>query len=342
MILGALIFLLTAGALAAAPTNTFVVAAYNVENWVLMERDGQPNQPKPESEKAAVVDVLATIQPDVLGVVELGTTNELAELSRRLAARGLHYPHSEWIQGWDVNRHVALLSRFPITERHSRTDYSYQLGTNTLYHSRGVLDVQIQVTADYSFRTVVAHLKSRRQHELFDDTLMRHAEARLLREHVARALAADPARNLILMGDLNDPPESESLRVILGQPPGQLRDLMPQDRAGRFNTHLWRFRRQWSRIDYLLVSTGMANDYVAGSARIADEPGWDRASDHRAVYARFTSVETAPVPAAETAPTGAGGIKPRLLIIGVVAAVLVLDGLLVLWILSRRQSPARR
>src|SRR5262245_32906817 len=70
-------------------SNTFTVASYNVENWVLMERKSQTNQPKPETERAAVIEVLASVKPDVLGVIEIGSKKELAELSDGLRKRGL-------------------------------------------------------------------------------------------------------------------------------------------------------------------------------------------------------------------------------------------------------------
>src|SRR5437870_8962351 len=90
----------------AQSTNSFVVAAYNVENWVLMERHGKPDQPKPTAERQAVCNVLAAIHPDVLGIEEMGGTNQLAELREGLRAKGFDYPHSEWVQGLDETRHV--------------------------------------------------------------------------------------------------------------------------------------------------------------------------------------------------------------------------------------------
>jgi endonuclease/exonuclease/phosphatase family metal-dependent hydrolase len=326
----------------AAPTNTFVVAAYNIENWVLMERNHRPDQPKPEAEKNAVADVLVTIHPDVLGLEEMGTTNELAELTGLLAARGLKYPYSEWIQGQDTNRHVALLSRFPITERNSRTDYTLTIATNVLRVSRGVLDVRVKVNDRYSFRAVVAHLKSHRQDTAFDQAVTRLEEARVLRRHVERALQENPALNLIVMGDFNDTPETETIQTLIGKPPLRLMDLMPQDSAGGHDTHYWRYRKQWSRIDYLLLSPGMSNRYVAGSARIADVSGWDKASDHRAVSATFRVPAVVPAAPAklEVPVIGPGN---RQTIFFAVAAFVVANAMVLVWLLRRRQklpSPA--
>ena len=280
------------------PTNSFSIASYNVENWLLMERNRKPDQPKPAASKSAVVDVLAEARPDVVGFQEMGGTNDFAELIAMLAERGLVYPHREWVQGADPTRHVALLSRFPITERRSRVDYTYKLGSNVMPIQRGILDVNIQVNEHYSFRALVVHLKSRRVVEEFDQAEARLGEARLLRGHIAKILKDDPDRNLIAIGDFNDVPDSPALRAVIGEPPFPLHRLNPVDSKGYFTTHLWRSKREWSRIDYLITSPAMANEFVPGSARIGDYPMWEKASDHRLILARFLAQDQpAPVKA---------------------------------------------
>lgn len=295
--------LAVADALPEPSPTTFRVATYNLENWLRMERGGRPDQPKPADSREAVWTILAEIRPDVLGLQEVGTTNDLAELAAGLAERGLHYPHWEWIEGSDTNRHVALLSRFPITERHSRTDYVFPLGTNTYTVQRGILDVAIQVTDTYRFRAIVVHLKSRRQVPEFDQAEMRLEEARTLRSHIAKALKEEPDLNLLAMGDFNDVPDSPPLRTILGEAPFALVALPARTRAGHTGTHLWRARREWSRIDYIIVSPGMLPEFVPHSARIGEHPLSERASDHRPVWADFHAEDrTAPPEPAPASP----------------------------------------
>ncbi len=272
---------------AAASNDTFTVAAYNVENWNSIERHGQSNQPKPASEKTSVWKILAQVRPDVLGIEEMGQTNDLAELQAGLRERGLDLPHVEWIQSADSNRHVALLSRFPITQRFSRTDYTYTLDGRTHRVQRGFLDVRIQVNDHFTFRALVAHLKSKRQSSEGDQAKMRLEEARLLRGHIGKALKDEPQLRLIAMGDLNDTFDSEAIRTVIGEPPFALLDLMPVDSRGGHDTHFWKARDQFSRIDYLISSPAMHAALVPDSARIADFDGWNDASDHRAVFARF-------------------------------------------------------
>lgn len=278
-----------------ADTNTFTVAAYNLENWLLMERHGHTNSPKPVAEREAVTKVLAGIRPDVLGVEEMGSTNELADLRIRLEAQGLKYPHTEWIQGADPTRHVALLSRFPIVERNSHTNDTYTLNNHPMGIERGILDVRIQVNPTYSFRALVVHLKSKRHTDIGDQEYMRHEEAKLLHKEIEAILAQDPNENFIIMGDFNDTPQSPAISELTGTNNHGLFVLHPRDSHGFDTTHFWKFQKdpsnRWSRIDYIIASPGMSNEFVTGSAHIADPHGWLDASDHRAVHAQFYTTD---------------------------------------------------
>ena len=143
-----------------------VVASYNVENYLPTDRqkDGVliKNAPKPEREIAAVVNVLSQIQPDIVGLIEIGDESMLEDLQRRLKAAGLDYSYREWVKGADEQRHVCLLSKFPIIERNSRNDVRFELDGRMLRMNRGILDVTVEVTPAYRLRLIGAHLKSRR------------------------------------------------------------------------------------------------------------------------------------------------------------------------------------
>src|SRR5262245_40326658 len=93
-----------------AQTNTITIAAFNIENWNTIER-GKNHQlePKPLGEREAVVGVITNVRPDVIGMEEMGQTNDLAELVERLKTAGLEYPYRQWLQAKDHDRHVSLL-----------------------------------------------------------------------------------------------------------------------------------------------------------------------------------------------------------------------------------------
>jgi endonuclease/exonuclease/phosphatase family metal-dependent hydrolase len=217
----------------------------------------------------------------------MGTTNELAELQRALRDDILDYPHTAWIEGVDPTRHVALLSRFPIVEQRSRTNDTYQLDGHAMRVSRGILDVRIQVSPTYSFRAIVVHLKSKRQTDEGDQAVMRREEARLVRRHVEQILQRDPNENVVVMGDFNDSTNSEAIQTITGTNSHRLFALHPRDRKGYDTTHFWKAKREFSRLDYLILSPGMSNEFITGTAQIVDPPRWLDASDHRPVAASF-------------------------------------------------------
>lgn len=271
-----------------------IVASYNVENYLLMDRrvDGKfvRKAPKPESEIAAVLKVLGAIKPDILGLIEIGDELMLADLQKRLEAAGLDYPHREWVQGADPERHVCLLSKFPIIARNSRGDVPFELGGKRVRINRGILDVTVQVNPTYRLRLVGAHLKSRREVSDYDQEWMRAKEAWHLRQHINGILEADPQVNLLLFGDLNDTKNEYPIRELIGWKGTSnfMMDIWLSDSRGERWTHYWNVADEYSRVDYLLVSKGLAREVLLKKCGIDDSSCWNEASDHRAIYAVLT------------------------------------------------------
>jgi endonuclease/exonuclease/phosphatase family metal-dependent hydrolase len=274
-----------------------VVASYNVGNYWLVHPGTNAsliNEPaKPEGEIAAVIKVLHRIKPDIVGLIEIGDESMLEDLQRRLRSAGLDYAHCEWIEGADEVRHVCLLSRFPIVARNSREDVRFELDGKSLRMNRGILDVTVEVNPQYRLRLVGAHLKSRRDVPEYDKAWMRAKEARLLREHIDEILAASPDTNLMLFGDLNDTKNEYPVRQIIGSKgaPNYMMDLWLHDRRGERWTYYWKTADEYSRIDYLLVSPGLAKEVLVEKCGIDDTPFWNEASDHRAIYAVIFAVD---------------------------------------------------
>lgn len=267
-----------------------VVASYNLENYLKMERrvDGKtvPDAPKPEEETAAAIEVLKQIQPDILGIVEMGDVTMLEDFQRRLKSAGMDYPHREWVKGADPERHLALLSKYPITARDSIDDVPFELNGTRQRVGRGILDVTVQLSDSYKLRLVGAHLKSRRQVPEFDEKAMRAKEAALFRKHLDGILAAEPDANVLLFGDLNDTKNEQPIRELIGATgsPLRMRDLFLTDRQGLRWTHFWSAADIYSRIDYLLVSNGLWPEIVMDRSGISNARNWYKASDHRAIH----------------------------------------------------------
>jgi endonuclease/exonuclease/phosphatase family metal-dependent hydrolase len=278
-----------------AGAEEIVFAAYNVQNYLRMDRrvdnKSLKDAPKPESEIEAVVNVITKIKPDILGVVEMGDEAMLDDLQKRLKAAGLDLPHREWLQGADENRHVCLLSRFPIVDRKSRGDISFDMNGKTERFNRGILDVSVEVNPGYRLRLVGVHLKSRRTVEEYDEAWMRAKEAWFLRDHINGILAADPQTNLLLFGDFNDTKNNYPIKEVIGKKgtPNYMMDLWLRDSRNERWTHYWRTADEYARIDYIMVSPGMAKEVLFDKSGIDDSPFWNDASDHRAIYTTISA-----------------------------------------------------
>ena len=268
--------------------------AYNLHNYTLQsstERNASP--PKSEREILQMLKILAELKPDILGVCEMGSEEDLADLQRRLEAVGLFLPHREWVQGADPSRHLALLSRFPITARQSRTDLRYPLDQVMRPIQRGILDVTVQIEPNYSLRLLGLHLKSRREVEDAEQALMRRHEAHLVRLHLNEILNAAPKTNLLVYGDCNESKEEPGLREIKGAAgqPNALRELPLADDAGEKWTYSYEPADEYSRLDFTFASAELMPEVILKRSGIYPGHDWSEASDHRPLFVSLRPVD---------------------------------------------------
>ena len=275
----------------------FRVATYNLENYLDAPSGTRPA--KSSEGKAKIRESLRAIKADVVALQELGGTNVLLELRASLRSEGLDYPFWEHVSGWDTNIHVAVLSRFPITGRRPHTNDSFLLFGRRFRVSRGFAEVDIKVNDRYSFTLLTAHLKSRRPVPEADEAEMREQEAMLLREKIDARLAANPNANLIVLGDLNNTPDSKSSRAVIGRGKHALIDTRPAERNGdnqpnpnpryepRHVTWTYHYGKEdsYQRIDYILLSRGAAREWSKEETYVLALPNWGTGSDHRPVVA---------------------------------------------------------
>jgi endonuclease/exonuclease/phosphatase family metal-dependent hydrolase len=272
-----------------------IFCAYNLRNYVGNDQTAPPERrakPKTPKETEALFAVIRDIQPDILGVCEMGSEAMFADFKAQLAKVGLEYPHSEFVQAGDPDRHVALVSKFPITARNSKTKVVFQLDGAEQEMKRGILDVTIQVSPEYELRCVGAHLKSKLPVPEGEALLRRH-EATKLREHMDAIFEASPKVNLLCYGDFNDTKNEPMFQEITGAKaaPGHMADLWAKDSLGDRWTHYWRTADQYSRFDYIFVSRGAWPEVRRDTATVYRSPYWFEASDHRPVYVTILPVE---------------------------------------------------
>ena len=283
-------FLSCVSSLHAEGTNGFRIASYNVENYITMPRriDGKlrAKAGKPESERDAVVRMVGSIRPDVLGLQEMGEPGQFSDLQRRLRKSGLDFPYSEYLQAADTSRHIALLSRIPIVEHHSQNDLPLRVNGVTLHSPRGILDVTVEPVSGERIRILCVHLKAKLEVAEYDQADLRLAESQYLRRYVRDILRTDPSARLVLMGDFNDTKNEKEIWQIMGKPewPDSLTALPLADDRGEFWTEFWSYANVYSRIDYIMVSKKLETEVDSGQSGIARPSFWSEASDHCPVY----------------------------------------------------------
>jgi endonuclease/exonuclease/phosphatase family metal-dependent hydrolase len=277
-----------------AETNLFRLATFNVENY--LDAPAGTRHLKSPAAQAKVRDCILAIKPDVLALEEMGATNALLDLQSNLKSSGWSLPFWDEITGYDTNIHVAVLSRFPIVARRPHTNDNFLLDGRRLVVSRGFEELDLQVNPRYRFTLIAAHLKSRLPSALADEEEWRYEEAMALRRVIDAHFAQDPAQNLAVVGDFNDMQDSKPLRAILGRGATRLFDTRPAERNGDDDgresrritwTHYYAKDDDYSRIDYILLGSGLKYRWLKEETYILSTPNWGLASDHRPLVAGF-------------------------------------------------------
>jgi endonuclease/exonuclease/phosphatase family metal-dependent hydrolase len=280
--------------------ETFSVATYNVENYLDQPTETR-HAAKSTEAKAKVRESIKAMNPDVIALEEMGTTNALLELRESLKADGLDFPFWEHVSGADTNIHVAVLSKFPIIARHPHTNDEFLLDGRRFYVERGFAEVEIQAATNFTFTLIAAHLKSKLTTPNADEAEERLGEARVLRGIIDEHFKTNPNAKLIVLGDFNDSKDSDPIKAIIGRGKSKLTDTRPAERNGDNSfvkniyheprdvtwTYFYGLDDTYSRIDYILLSPAMARDWMTNETYALTIPNWGIGSDHRPIVATF-------------------------------------------------------
>ena len=296
----AIIALLLAGANAFA--GTFRVATYNVESYLDQPTETRHVVKSAES-KAKIRESIRTMNPDVLALQEIGSTNALLELRASLKADGQDFPFWEHIQSYDTNIHVAVLSKLPIVAHRPHTNELFLLDGKRFQVKRGFAEVDIQAATNFTFTLLAVHLKSHLTAHDADEAEERLGEATVLRGLIDARLAKNPDAKLVVIGDFNDDKDSAAMKEIIGHGKFKLTDTRPAERNGDnapgeppyFEprnvawTYFYGKTDTYSRIDFILLSPALKADWLAAETYIPAIPNWGVGSDHRPIVAGFTT-----------------------------------------------------
>ena len=286
--------------LAQEATQQITFCSYNLKNFLRMERSvgGKRTEGvgKPEAEIAAVVKFITTIKPDILGVCEIGTEEDVKDLQSRLRAAGIDLPNFEAARGGDATRQLGLLSRFPIVARNSQRELKYVIGEQVFPVQRGFLDATVELRKGLELRCIGVHLKSKREIPEADQKLMRRNEAHLLRKHTEAILKQNPETKLMLYGDFNEDKAEPSIVEIEGVSGMELsmNRINLKDSRGETWTHYWEFQDVYSRLDYFFVSRPLQSYVDKRASYIFDPPDFYDGSDHRPLVLKIDLMKDAP------------------------------------------------
>ena len=281
--------------------GSFRVATYNVENYLDQPTESRSHVKSPEA-KAKIRESIRALNPDVLALEEIGTTNALLELRASLKNEGLDFPFWEHVQSFDTNIHVAVLSRLPIVARHPHTNDFFLLDGRRFQVKRGFAEVDIQAATNFTFTLLAAHLKSHLTTPDADEAEERFGEAKVLRGIIDARFAKDPDAKLIVLGDFNDTKDSASTKEIIGHGKTKLFDPRPAERNGDTApgqppyfeprdvawTYYFGKSDSYIRIDYILISQSLVKHLVKNDTYIPIIPNWGIGSDHRPILATFS------------------------------------------------------
>ncbi|MDF7805961.1 endonuclease/exonuclease/phosphatase family protein [Pontiellaceae bacterium B12219] len=266
----------------------FSVMTYNLHQFALADRDhdGREDDAKPDHECRALARVIASARPDVLAVQEIGGSSFLNALQAWLKTEGVNYAHVEMLQRGNRKNNLAVLSMFPIIGTTHHTNEWYTIGQARLAVARGFLETEIQVTENYSFHLINAHLKSKVYNRL-GQTEMRRNEARLLNKTVRGILKENPGCKLIVAGDMNDNPNSAAIREVTGKSRKNLFDLRPAEAGGDAWTYYEASAELHTRFDYIFSNAEMLGDAIPEKSTVIRNPLTYEASDHRPILVTF-------------------------------------------------------
>ncbi len=258
-------------------SDSLTFAFYNVENLFDTEDDPKiddseflptsKSQWTPERYQKKLEHLAQVIQamgfPAALGVCEVENARVLKDLVAQpaLKAQGYSFVHydSPDERGIDV---AMLYKTTSMSIKNSEPLRVQFLGKDANDKTRDVLRVNASLTNGYAITFYVNHWPSRRGGEA-ESVARRKAAATTVRQNIDALFKIDADSKVIVMGDLNDEPENESIQTTLGAiaynpmskmlpSSNMLFDLSALPKQRGLGSHF--YNGGWSMLDHIIVN----------------------------------------------------------------------------------------
>ena len=270
-------------------SNTWTLATYNVQDLFdavddPKAADERPTENQLRNKLTRLGRMLQVLDADIVGLMEVETLGVLQRLNTE-ALGALGYSQVILREGNDPERgiDVALLSRLPVVQVVSHADEVWPEGGGPARRlfSRDCLECHVTLPSGETLVVLVNHFKSKRGGG-DEGNALRTAQAVRVREIADGLLATHPLTAIV--GDLNDTADSPALVSLLRDKTWA--DLIAQDvpEASRYS---FLYMGQPERIDYVLASPALRQQFVPNSALIPHDLWARRASDHSPLRVTF-------------------------------------------------------
>lgn len=299
----------------------FSIATMNVENF-FDPIDAPPpvddEVPSQNEYNAKLARIAGSIRdklkfPDMIGMQEVENTNVLDDLINRPELKSLGYQYVMLPTTGHRSINPALLYRSDRVKINHTSQLQAQVPIDGAVHDPRrvtdptattgplfareplVVDLTVKGAKDdehADFTLVVNHLISKFSPRGEPTDPIRVNQAKFLNEWITNQRAASPNREIVVVGDMNDTPDSPAMQTLRGsdQAPTLVDPLatVPQGERWSFN-----YRGTGQQIDHILVTPGMASLVDRAGIRHynADMPASEgfgsgpiRATDHDTPY----------------------------------------------------------
>lgn len=269
------------------PNGAIRIAAYNLNHLYDHEDDpafsGEHDdmQHAISHERATeIARVIRLLDADVLALQEVESLDALAWFrDEYVSDMGYQFLASKDV-GYYRAMECSLLSRFEITNVEVRPQLSLDEvrrkgpgwdevpfdSRNGLKIQRSPLRVDLKISDDYELTLFVLHHKSGGNFRF-----QREAEAVVVNDWIDEIEDADPARNVIALGDFNAAPWDKSFRIYLerGFVDTLAHRIIPRWRdAPQAEANLYKTHESGRVLDYILMNSPAYREYIVGSAHV--------------------------------------------------------------------------